>query len=328
MTQTRKYLLTLLCLTAALALTPLFVTNRYILDLLILFCVWSAVASQWNLLMGQAGIFSLAQMAIFSVGGYVTAILGAHLGIAPAWSLLPAGIVCALFGLLIGLPCLRLKGAYVALLTLSAHYVVYLLILADTSGFTGGSYGLYGFGDYGFRALLGPRKEIIGDYYIAIVLFFIMVAVAYFLSRSPLGLAFNALRDSEAYAEARGIGRYKHQLLVFTITSFFIGIAGSFYGTHLKLVDTTSFDFGTIMTLLAIMVIGGQRHSWGPMLGCALVIVLNEALRGIPEWRAIVIAFVTMAVLLIWPLGIATFIDQLLGGLRRRRGTQPARTSA
>src|SRR5690606_5972339 len=99
-----------------------------------------------------------------------TAILGTHYGIGPAWSLIPAGLFCALFGFLVGLPCLRLRGAYVALLTLATHSVVALLIFADTSGFTGGGYGLYGFGDYGFRELFGRRNELIADYYVALVL--------------------------------------------------------------------------------------------------------------------------------------------------------------
>ena len=134
---------------------PSLTSNRYILDLMVLFFVWSLVVTHWNLVLGQAGIFSLVQLAIFNLGGYFTAVLGAHLDIGPAYTLVPAGLFCAAFGFLIGVPCLRLRGAYVALLTFATHSVVYLLIFADTSGFTGGGYGLYGFGDYGFRDLFG-----------------------------------------------------------------------------------------------------------------------------------------------------------------------------
>ena len=322
MTHAPRFIYSLVLLCCLLAAIPLVTVNRYILDLLILFCVWAGVVSQWNLLMGQAGVFSLAQMAIFSMGGYFTAVLGTHLGVPPALSIIPAGVFCAGLGFLIGLPCLRLKGAYVALLTLAAHYVIYLLIQADTSGLTGGSYGLYGFGDYGFKKLLGGRNEIIGNYYVSIVILLCLAAAAYFISRSPLGLALRALRDSETYAESRGISRYRYQLLAFAVTSFFIGIAGSFYGTHLKLVDPTGFEFSITMMMLAMMVIGGQAHRWGPILGCALVIVLNEAMRGAPEWRAVVIAVVTVFVLLLWPLGIAGAIERLFGRLLVRKTSQ------
>ena len=319
MTQVPRFIYSLLLLCGLLAAIPLVTSNRYILDLLILFCVWAGVVSQWNLLMGQAGVFSLAQMAIFSIGGYFTAVLGTHLGVPPALSIIPAGVFCAALGFLIGLPCLRLKGAYVSLLTLAAHYVIYLLIQADTSGLTGGSYGLFGFGDFGFKTLLGGRNEIIGNYYLSIVILLCLTAAAYFLSRSPLGLALQALRDSETYAESRGISRYRYQLLVFAVTSFFIGIAGSFYGTHLKLVDPTGFEFSLTMMMLAMMVIGGQSHRWGPVLGCGLVILLNEAMRGAPEWRSVVIAGVTIFVLILWPLGVAGGLERLLSRLPGRK---------
>ncbi len=293
------------------AAIPLFTANRYVIELAILFFVWSAVVTHWNLLLGHAGIFSLAQLAVFNLGGYFTAVLGAHLKIGPVYTLIPSGLFCALAGFLVGLPCLRLRGAYVALLTLAAHSVVYLLILADTSGFTGGGYGLYGFGDYGFRKLFGGFGQLIAHYYMALSLLIICVIAAMIIINSPLGLAFRALRDSEAYAEARGISRYRYQLLVFTITSFFIGLTGSFYGTHLTLVDTTGFDFGTLMLLLAMIVVGGCGSKWGPILGCAALMVLNEAFRDLPQWRAFAVGVTMMGVLLLWPDGIAGAVKRL-----------------
>ncbi len=293
------------------AAVPLFTANRYLLELMILFFVWSAVVTHWNLVLGHAGIFSLVQLAIFNLGGYFTAVVGTHLGIGPLYTLIPAALFCALAGLLVGLPCLRLRGAYVALLTLAAHSVVYLLILADTSGFTGGGYGLYGFGDYGFRRLFGGFGELIAHYYVALGLLIICAVAALAIINSPLGLAFRALRDSEGYAEARGISRYRYQLLVFTITSFFIGMTGSFYGAHLKLVDPTAFDFGTLMLLLAMIVVGGKGSKWGPILGCAALILLNESFRDAPQWRAFAVGTTMMAVLLLWPQGVAAALERM-----------------
>lgn len=294
------------------AIVPLLSSNRYLLELAILFFVWSAVVTHWNLLIGHAGIFSLVQLAIFNLGGYFTGVIGTHLKIGPVYTLVPAGLFCAFAGFLVGLPCLRLRGAYVALLTLAAHFVVYLLIFTDSSGFTGGGYGLYGFGDYGFRKLFGGGGQLIAHYYVALVLLIICVLAAMAIINSPLGLAFRALRDSEAYAEARGISRYRYQLLVFTLTSFFIGLTGSFYGTHLGLVDTAGFDFGTLMLLLAMIVVGGQGSKWGPILGCATIMVLNELFRDLPEWRAFAIGSTIMVILLVWPKGISGAVERVL----------------
>ena len=300
------------------AVVPLLSSNRYLLEIAILFFVWSAVVTHWNLLIGHAGIFSLVQLAIFNLGAYFTAVFGMHLQIGPVYTLVPAGLFCAFAGVLVGLPCLRLRGAYVALLTLAAHFVVFLLIFADTSGFTGGGYGLYGFGDYGFRKLFGGFGQLVAHYYVALILLIICVLAAMAIINSPLGLAFRALRDSEAYAEARGISRYRYQLLVFTITSFFIGLMGSFYGTHLGLVDTTGFDFGTLMLLLAMIVVGGQGSKWGPILGCATIMVLNESFRDLPEWRAFAVGSTMIGILLVWPNGISAAVERLLALARRK----------
>jgi branched-chain amino acid transport system permease protein len=307
-----------LAVVAAFAVLPWLMDDRYFLDLIILFFVWSLIVTQWNLVLGQAGIFSLVQLAIFNLGGYFTAVVGVHLDIGPAWSFVPAGLFCALVGLMIGLPCLRLRGPYVALLTLATHSVIFLLISADTSGFTGGGYGLYGFGDYGFRDLFGSFGKLVAHYYFALILLVLACWVMIRVMASPLGLAFRALRDSEGYAGAIGISRYRYQLLVFTLSSFFIGLAGSFYGTHLGLVDPAGFSFGTLMLLLAMIVIGGTGSRWGPILGCALLMVMNDSLRDIPQWRDMAVGGALILVLLIWPRGIADALTRLV---RKRKTT-------
>jgi branched-chain amino acid transport system permease protein len=139
--------------------------------------------------------------------------------------------------------------------------------------------------------------------------------------RSPLGLAFRALRDSEGYAGAIGISRYRYQLIVFTLTSFFIGVAGSFYGTYLGLVDASGFDFGNLMLLLAMIVVGGMGTRWGPILGCALLLLLNnEIMRDYPQWRTMAVGITVIVILLLWPRGIADGLARLFG----RGSKQPA----
>ncbi|MEX2200204.1 MAG: branched-chain amino acid ABC transporter permease [Dongiaceae bacterium] len=312
----------------AFVVLPWITDDRYLLAMIILFFVWSLVVVQWNLVLGQAGIFSLVQFAIFNLGAYFTAIVGTHLQIAPALSLIPAGLFCALFGLLVGLPCLRLRGPYVALLTLATHSVVYLMIFADTSGFTGGGYGLYGFGDYGFRDMFGSFGQLVAHYYMALILLIIACLVAIWVMRSPLGLAFRALRDSEGYAGAIGISRYRYQLIVFTLTSFFIGVAGSFYGTYLGLVDATGFDFGTLMLLLAMIVVGGMGTRWGPILGCALLMVLSEFMRDYPQWRTMAVGGTVIVFLLLWPRGIADAIARLFGRATKKPASSAEANSA
>lgn len=184
---------------------PFFLPGRYIIGQLTLFFIWATVVYQVNLVFGMAGIFSLAQMALFAFGGYATAMLGLYGGW-NLWLALPfGGIAAVLFSLVIGLACLRLRGPYVALLTLAIAQVMYLLIITDTAciymdgvtcrNFTGGTRGLAKYGDFGFREFLGYKFMAMGDYYLALLVLVLATAFSIFLIHRPLGAAFQALRD-------------------------------------------------------------------------------------------------------------------------------------
>ena len=171
-----------------------------------MFFIWATVVTQWNLVFGVAGIFSLAQMAIFAFGGYATAMLGLY-GSWNLWLALPfGGLAAVIFSLIIGLACLRLKGPYVALLTLAIAQVMYLMIITDTAcfymegvtcrNFTGGTRGMAKYGDFGFRELLGYKYMAFGNYFLALSVLVLATAFSIFLSHGPLGAAFNALRDN------------------------------------------------------------------------------------------------------------------------------------
>ena len=146
----------------------------------ILLFIWASIVTQWNLVFGVAGIFSLAQMAVFTMGGYTAAMLSLYMG----WSLWITSFLGALMAVLvsgiIGATTIRLRGAYVALLTIGFAVVMQVLILTDSDcffyrgvtcyNFTGGSSGLSQFGDFGFRDWLGYKKSLVGKYYLALFL--------------------------------------------------------------------------------------------------------------------------------------------------------------
>ena len=223
-------------LIAVMIAIPLLGPSRYLLGQLTLFFIWATVVSQWNLVFGVAGIFSLAQMAIFAFGGFATGMMGLYLGISLWFTLVLAGVGSILFSIIIGLACLRLRGPYVALLTLAIAQVMYLLIITDTAcfymegvtcrNFTGGTRGLAKFGDFGFREMLGRREYLKGDYYLSLFLLVLATVFSFAIIRSPLGFAFRALRDNPEYGVSRGLNRFKYQLLVFAMSAFFTGLAG------------------------------------------------------------------------------------------------------
>lgn len=323
----------ILALAAAVAV-PFIWPTRYILEELTLFCIWATVVTQWNLVFGVAGVFSLAQMAIFAVGGYVTGMLGLYLG----WSLWIAmfggAIAAVLFSVLVGLGCLRLRGAYVALLTLAVAQTVYLLIITDVEcfymdgvtcrNFTGGTRGLTKYGDFGFRELLPYKYMAFGDYFLALAVLAAATAFSLFIIRSPLGLAFQALRDNPAYAVSRGIGRFKVQLLVFTASAFFTGLAGAVYAGHFRVMGANALYLSLLLLLLSMMIVGGVGRAWGPLLGAAALMVVDEVLRQFVQWRLLGIGLMLILFVVIWPDGLAGRLEALARRLLRARRATPA----
>ena len=308
-----------LALVAAMALVPLFVDTRYIITQLTVLFIWGIVVTQWNLVLGVAGIFSLAQMALFAVGAYGTAMLTYYGGMAMVPAMLTASVATVLVSLAIGFACLRLKGPYVALLTLAIAQVIYLVVVNDTDCFTnppsgclpllGGVRGFSRFGDLGFREILGS-KWFVGTYYVGLGLLLLAQVFCAVLIRGPLGLAFRALRDNPGYAMSRGVGRLKYQLWVFGLSAFFTGLAGAFYAAHFGVVGPIVFSVSTLLFLLAMIVVGGLGTVWGPLLGAALLMVADEGLREVGDWREIGLGLVLAAFVILLPSGLV--------GLRRR----------
>lgn len=319
MSARRRDILLALGLAALMALVPLVFGTRYIISQITLFFIWGIVVTQWNLVLGVAGIFSLAQMALFAIGAYATAML-AYYGAFPLLTAMPlAALVTVAASLLIGFACLRLKGAYVALLTLAVGQVIYLVVVNDTACFTnppsgclplfGGVRGFSRFGDLGFRDMLGS-KFYVGHYYVGLGLLLVAQLFCILLIRSPLGLAFRALRDNPGYAMSRGVGRLRYQLWVFGLSAFFTGLAGAFYAANFGVVGPIVFSVSMLLFLLAMIVVGGMGTVWGPLLGAALLMAADEGLREFGTLRDIGLGLVLAVFVILLPRGLA--------GLRRR----------
>lgn len=324
----RDLLIGLAFLIAAIAL-PLLAPGRYIVTQSTLLFVWAIVVVQWNLVLGVGGIFSLAQMALFAAGAYATAMLGFYW----KWPMLLAipagGVVTVVVSLVVGLACLRLKGPYVALLTLAVAQVMYVLIVNDTDCFTttggcmplfGGVRGIGQFGDIGLRALF-PSKWYVAHYYVALVLLAVAIAFSVVVIRGPLGLAFRALRDNPGYAMSRGISRFKYQLWIFGVSAFFTGIAGGFYAVHFRVVGPSVFSFQLLLFLIAMIVVGGLGSIWGPLLGAVLLMFADEAMKEFSDYRNIGLGLLLAVFVIAWPNGIVGWIETLRQRRRERKAS-------
>jgi branched-chain amino acid transport system permease protein len=287
---------------AALTL-PLIVRSPYLLNLLIVLSIYAIFNQSWNLVLGVSGIFSFAHLALFGVGAYTSVLLNYHYDVSPYIGTLAGALVAVVASLLIGLPSLRLRGIYVVLLTLAFHEILRNLIVTDTTKWTGGGFGLFNYSQYGLENLDQVTRLTI-FYYVALALLVLCSYVMWWIMHSALGLAFRALRDSESYALARGVAEYRYKLLVFGTSAFFAGLAGAFYAHYLGAVSPSILSFGLMMNLLAMIVIGGLGSYWGPLIGTVMLVVFNELLRGVDQWRLIVLGSAMAAVMIWLPSGL------------------------
>jgi branched-chain amino acid transport system permease protein len=294
--------------------------------------IWASVAVQWNVLLGHAGVFSLGQMLFFAIGVYSVAMLGWYQSISP-WISMPFGaVIASISAAIIGLACLRLEKAYVALLTFAIAFMVGTLIATDSECFTsdngycvplfGGGNGFSGFDDFGFRSLL-KRNWIFGNYYAILGVLSLSLIASIIVIHGRLGLAFRSIGDSATYAAARGIDRTRYHIIAFVITAFFTGLTGGAYAAHFRFAGPSVFEFSTLVFILAMIVVGGLRSTWGPILGAALMMILVEFAKGVGDVQNIVIGIVLVLFVLLMPKGISGFLSAAFESyVARESGTQ------
>ncbi len=327
----RGHILIAIGLIATFAILPLFIGERYLLGQIITFFFWAIVASQWNLIMGHGGVFSLAQMFFFACGAYSTAMTVEYGGLS-IWVALPlSGLISAVSALLIGAACLRLTGAYVALLTYAIATMVQVLIITDTNCYQvvkgvcqellGGATGFSGFDDFGFRKVL-KADWIVGNYFVVLGVFAITMLVTIVVIHGRYGLAFRAIRDNLGYASSRGINRFCYQMIVFAISAFFTGLAGAAYSGHFKFAGPSLFDFSTAIMILSMVIVGGLGSTWGPIIGTAVIMVVIEWMKEFGDARNLGLGLALILFVIFLPGGLAAAAERLSDRIRGRDQTR------
>ena len=297
--------------------------GRFILHLIILFLGWSMVVQCWNLIMGVSGIYSFGQVALFAVGGWTTAVLATHFGWSPWISIWLAPITAAIAALIIGLPTLRLRGIYVVLLTLAFHELLRNFTTTGPRIISGGGYGLKTVPKLGFETLFrwfryashstqgfGGGIDKILYYYVGLIFFAITTYAIWRIIHSPIGMAFRALRDSETYAISRGVNPFRFKLFLFAFSAFFTGLAGGFLTHYQGSISPSLFNFGILINLLAMIVLGGWGSFFGPIVGTAILTILPEALRAVKYYRNLSLGLALVLIVVLAPQGLGPLITK------------------
>lgn len=266
-------------LVTLLALLPFalgqFGAGRFLTQLLLTCLVFAVVTQAWNLVLGVAGILSVAQLVFYAIGGYASALLSMNGAVDP-WLSLPLGAAAAaLAAVLIGLPILRLRGIYIVLLTLGMNELLRNYIQTGPVALGRGE-GLRAPGLFDDPVWF----DTLTLYYLAaLAMFAAATYVVWWTIHSPIGLAFTALRDSETYAAGRGIDRRRVRTLLFAVSAFITGFAGAFMTQYQGLISPAVLDFSFLITLQAMIVVGGWGTFAGPILGTFVIVGLRELVQ-------------------------------------------------
>ncbi len=297
----------------------IFYDQRYILDLGILVLTYVMLGWGLNVVVGLAGLLDLGYVAFYAVGAYSYALLATTFGLS-FWVCLPlAGILAAFWGVLLGFPVLRLRGDYLAIVTLAFGEIIRLILL-NWQKVTGGPNGITGiprptfFGipltnsEDGLAAKLGvafsPTHRIVFLFYLILALALLTNWVTIRLRRLPIGRAWEALREDEVACRALGINTTKTKLTAFATGAMFGGFAGAFFATRQGFISPESFTFQESALVLAIVVLGGMGSQLGVALAAVAMIGGFELFRGFEQFRMLVFGS-AMVLLMIWrPRGL------------------------
>ncbi len=284
------------------ALIPLVDHNRYHLDVLTGVGLYALLAVGLNVVVGMAGLLNLGYAAFFAIGAYTCALANLHWHW-NFWLSLPlAGLVSMLFGFLIGLPSIRVRGDYLAITTLGFGEIV-RISFNNLDTWTGGPNGLLGISRptvFGYTFSVNPEP-----YYYLIL--FLLASTIYFLLRlsdSKMGRALVAIREDELAASCMGIPVVQVKLVAFGISSFIAGMAGAFFASKQTMITPDSFDFVFSVLILAMVVLGGMGNIWGAVLGALVLGLLPELLRSFAAYRMLIFGVLMIVMMIFRPQGI------------------------
>jgi branched-chain amino acid transport system permease protein len=304
-----------LFLVPLLVLPVPFLVNRYVQYVLNLILVYVLAGVGFNLVIGNLGQLAFANVAILGLGAYTSGILVVHAGW-PWWvTVLPAGLVGSLAGVLASLPALRrIRLFYLAIMTMAfGELMRWIYIRAEP--LTNGSMGLA----VPPPTLLGMRLQTDrSKFYVFLLLAVVMVMLTGSLLRSRFGRAFMAIRDNELAAAAVGIPTDRYFVLAFAWSGFVVGVGGAMYTALVGHVTPEAFNLLELILHFAVVMVGGVASLAGSVIGAVVLTTTPELFRSYPGVQEVVLAALIVGVLLFLPRGLASLLARRLPPFRER----------
>lgn len=304
--KTRRVLLC--CLLVFMLIIPMLpvIGSIYQVSILISALIYVMLALGLNIVVGLAGQLVLGYAAFYAIGAYTYALLYHYFGLS-FWVCLPTGgLLAILFGLGLGFPVLRLRGDYLAIVTLGFGEIVRLVLLNWVS-VTGGSQGISSIPKPGLLGFdFNMHDGTIYLYYLCLAVVIITIIVISRLKNSRVGLALQALREDEIASEAMGINLTRVKLTAFALSSAWAGFAGVLFTAKTSFVNPASFTFMESAMMLSMVVLGGMGSITGVTLGALILILVPEYLRAFADYRMLLFGAVMVIMMIFRPQGIIT----------------------
>ena len=312
---------------AFLAAIPFFGATPYMINTAITALIYITLGLGLNIVVGVSGLLNLGYVAFYAIGAYTYALLNHYFGFG-FWICLPLGALTAtILGLLLGFPVLRLRGDYLAIVTLGFGEIVRLLLL-NMGDITRGPRGVANISPPGFfgidlnasvkpmlikfipfmNANLDMNKVLL--FLIILALVIITILAVFRLENSRLGRAWLALREDEIACQAMGIDRTKTKLTAFALGATWAGMAGVVFSSQLTFINPTSFTFMQSVMVLSIVVLGGMGSIPGVIIGAVVLIVLPESLRAFSDYRMLLFGAAMVLMMVFRPGGLIQSVRQ------------------
>ena len=311
---------------AALVALPSLVEGSYYRYLGIIVFIYGIVAVGLNILAGYAGQFSLGHAALMAMGAYTTALLSKALAPIPffqatgahIWLGMAAGTaVAAVFGGLLALPALRVRGPYLAMVTIAFGWVIFK-ILQEWVSVTGGDLGIGSIP----KVRVGPwMLQTNQFYYVVLALFVLALVFQYRLVHSPFGMRLRAMKHSELGVASVGVDVYRLKVLVFIVSAAFAGFGGTLFAHQQNYISPDNFQFFSSVFFLLAVLFGGAGTQMGPVIGAAVLTLLPEMLHDFDKFRLVVYGTFILLTLYFLPTGVMGLFER---GGRQFRLVAPA----
>jgi branched-chain amino acid transport system permease protein len=283
----------------ALLLLPLMTKDPYLLRIIIFSSIFAIFAASWDLLSGFTGQMNFGHALFFGVAAYTSALLNLRLGF-PPWLTIPLGALMAVIaGLVVGIPCLRLRGPYLALATL-AFPIILMGIIFTIPDITGGELGVSG-----IKPLASSR---VAAYYVCVILMLGLGLLMWKIGDSKTGIIFHAIREDEVAVRASGINTTRYKLLAFSLSGFFAGVAGGLYTHFIRIAGPSTLEVSLSFQAIIWAIFGGVVTIYGPIAGVFILYPLMEFLRILPEIRTLLFGLTVIIILLFMPEGLTTWV--------------------